>query len=402
MTSPPAEGSDQGLYDYLTGHRAVLENLQLDRPIEDVIPSGRKRATATIQGITTRSIDWGPLIAGLHPDLDPLALLVPADQHAVFFASIEQATVVVNAMRRNGTILMRILQPRCEDANAIGRYEEQLCLSLDDASTLLTSDLAQTLVLTGSDIDFVMGTDIAVLIESDRSRELAVCLLRQITATASRRADAESLKGKVENVPYRGFRTADRRVCCYLALLPNAVCLTNSPYQLERIAKTAANRRSSLVALPEYVFFRDRYLCYVPEETAFAILSDATIRRWCGPRGESAERRRVRQMALLLEMQARRMTDILGVDRDSRPTVLGDPDDGSFQLGASGVMSDQGDTLQFLTPIAEMPLDAVTHTEAAAYVRWRQAYETSWSRRRFDPIACALRSGTIGWPPTCQ
>ena len=43
-------------------------------------------------------------------------------------------------------------------------------------------------------------------------------------------------------------------------------------------------------------------------------------------------------------------------------------------------------TLEFQTPIVELPLSEVTQQEADDYKRWRDSYQTNW-RWAFDPIA---------------
>ena len=68
---------------------------------------------------------------------------------------------------------------------------------------------------------------------------------------------------------------------------------------------------SRLVDAPEYRFFRTRYPRGADGETALLILTDATIRRWCGPRWRIASSRRVRTAAALAEMQAANLAAIV-------------------------------------------------------------------------------------------
>ena len=60
--------------------------------------------------------------------------------------------------------------------------------------------------------------------------------------------------------------------------------LTNSPYQLERFAAVAGKETPPIASLDEFTFFRNRYPPGDKDESALVFLSDATIRRWCGPR----------------------------------------------------------------------------------------------------------------------
>ena len=80
--------------------------------------------------------------------------------------------------------------------------------------------------------------------------------------------------------------------------------VTNSTCQLQQLAAVRSGKAKSLAALPEYKFFRMRYPRGDAEESAFIFLSDATIRRWCGPRWRIADSRRTRARAVLAELQA--------------------------------------------------------------------------------------------------
>src|SRR4051794_21026572 len=100
------------------------------------------------------------------------------------------------------------------------------------------------------------------------------------------------------------MRSADRRVCSYVAVLPGAVLVTNSPSQIERFAAVSKKETPPISSLDEFTFFRSRYSGTDKTEAALVFLSDATIRRWCGPRWRIAASRETRDAAVLAEMQA--------------------------------------------------------------------------------------------------
>src|SRR5439155_25058633 len=62
---------------------------------------------------------------------------------------------------------------------------------------------------------------------------------------------------------------------------------------------------------------------------------------------------------------------------------------GELRLAPAGARSSVYNTLDFMTPIAELDLNEVTHAESEAYQRWRDGYERNWSWA-FDPIALRL------------
>ena len=83
--------------------------------------------------------------------------------------------------------------------------------------------------------------------------------------------------------------------------------VTNSRQQLAQLAKVIAKQSPPLASAPEYIYFRNRYPRGAEDETAFVILTDATIRRWCGPRWRIADARRTRAAALLDEITAQNL-----------------------------------------------------------------------------------------------
>ena len=61
-------------------------------------------------------------------------------------------------------------------------------------------------------------------------------------------------------------------------------------------------------------------------------------------------------------------------------------DGDELRLTKTGVASRTYNTLDFLTPIAELSLDQVTRTEADSYQAWCDTYQQNW-QQFFDPIA---------------
>ena len=383
----PAELEDT--FELFTGGRAMSENLQLDRAM--AIRGGTNAenvALTNLPGITVRAMDWKPLLTNSKTELDPLAAYIPADQHAVFFPSFQALSDMTEEADANGTPVLQLFEPRSEDAGARERYQQQLCLGLNDLSRLLGPQVIASAAFTGSDPFLRVGTDVAVLFEASNLKVLQTSIMaRQVAARVANPA-AKAVSGEIDGVPYAGVVSPDRTICSYVAAVSNVVFVSNSRQQLETLVRTAQGKITALGSQDEYLYFRQRYQRNVTNETAFLVLSDATIRRWCGPRWRIADSRRTRAAAVLADLQAGQVDQLIR-GKTAGAALVSDysaVDLGKLELTAGGVNSAIYGSVNFMTPIAELPLATVTAQEAAAYGRWRDSYQNNWSQF-FDPIA---------------
>lgn len=377
-------------FNLFTGGRALSENLQLDRILTMTGGNNSPQTIAltNLNGITIQAMDWKPLLNATKPELDPLAAFIPADQYALFFPSFQAMTEMMDEADANGTPVLQMLEPRSEDANARGRYQRQLCLELNDLSRLLGPQVVTSEAFTGSDPFLRMGTDVAILFEAKNPQLLQAGIIARHTAARTANPAAKSVSGIIEGVPYTGVVSPDRAISSYLAAVSNVVFVSNSPKQLENLVRTAQGKLAGLSSQDEYIFFRQKYPRGDKNETAFLVLSDATIRRWCGPQWRIADSRRTRAAAVLSELQAAHLDEL--VRGSTAAEVLSSayplPDSGELRLTPGGVVSSTYGTLDFMTPIAEIPLTKVTSAEAEAYGRWRDTYQQN-ARQVFDPVA---------------
>ena len=390
--SPFASADDT--YNLFTGGRALSENLQLDR----VIPPGRRLEEPTVDvdsipAVTVKEMDWAPLVKDKHPATDPLARYVPIDQHAIFFPTFNAMLALTDEADTQGVPILQALEPRAEDAMTRERYQKQLCLSLTGLGRLLGPKLIDGVAVTGSDPYLRTGTDVAVLFEAKDPAVLKSMLAAQVALRRQMTPEAEAVQGKVAGIEYFGARSPDRSVCAYVGQLggTNVIVVTNSLKQLERLAATNRGTIKPITAAPEYTFFRDRYARGEGNETAFIVLTDATIRRWCGPKWRIADSRRTQAAAVMADLQANYATEL--ATGKAQPTALQTEhqviDMGELRLTSAGVASSGYGSLEYLTPIIELPMDKVTREEAQLYGRWRDGYQQDWSNY-FDPIAARL------------
>lgn len=385
-------------YALFTGGRAISENLQLDRQWIATRADDATVDITTLTGLTVKAMDWKSVLKDSKPELDPLAARIPADQYALFFHSFEAMTQTMDEADRSGTPILQYIEPRSEDADCRGRYHHQLCLDLSDISRLLGPQLITSVAFTGSDPYLRAGTDVAVLFETKTASAVKAFILARQAAAAQANREAQAVQGSMEGIAYSGVATADRTISSYVAAQGNIVLVSNSRKQLGALLRTAQGKHPSLETQDEYLYFRQRYP-RGPQETGFLMLTDATIRRWCGPQWRIASSRRTRVAAILAQLQAEHLDAIVKGTAETRTLhpALQVAGAGEFQLTRHGVISSTYGTLDFLTPIAEIPLDKVTPAEADTYKRWRDSYQQNW-RQFFDPIAVrfSIRAKQLG------
>ena len=153
--------------------------------------------------------------------------------------------------------------------------------------------------------------------------------------------------------------------------------------QLTRLARVFDKKETNLASLEEYHFFRQRYqITPDNKEDAFLMITDATIRRWCGPEWRIGASRRTRAAAALAELQARH-------ESGSPLNAKEFPELGKVSLINGQVQSSKFGNLSFLKSVNELNITKITPAEKKAYEFFRDRYQSHWSKY-FDPISAQL------------
>jgi hypothetical protein len=383
---PSWDDSYDATYDLFSGGRALGENLQLDRLLPPVGSNTNLVALTNIPGITVRAMEWKPLLHDPKPQLDPLAVNIPFDQHALFFSSFEAMSHWIDEADRDGTPVLRMFEHRAEDVDSRGQYQKQLCLDLSDLARVIGPKLIQSIAFTGSDPYLRMGSDVGLVYETSSPAMLRSLIQTRQAAAQQANPAVKAVKGDIAGITYSGVITEDRTISAYVVALEKVVIVSNSRAQLECLIQVANGKTPALASQEEYVYFRQKYPRTDSGETGFMVLSDATIRRWCGPQWRILDSRRVRAAGLLADIQARYVDELTTGRVHPGSVATNIPGLGDVLLTTNGVFSAAYGTLGFLTPIIELSATRVTQAEAEAYERWRNGYQQNWSQF-FDPIA---------------
>lgn len=380
--------SVEGTIRLTSGGRAISENLQLDRELNaDAEQAGQREQLSDIEGVTIPEINWKPLLRDEPTELDALAHLIPEDQYAVFLPNFASALKLIDQGQSLAKPMVQWFEPASRRTDVADFYQHQLGLPINFVTRQLGGQLIDEIALTGSDPYFRTGTDLAVLLKSNSATTLHASLKTQIVTSAIQDDLTQSTIRIAGRTVFANV-TTDRRISSYLVRVDDTVIVSNSLAQVERILSTADEETASMGVLDEYKFFRQRYQKNNRDETALVIVTDAAIRKWCGPKWRISASRRTLARAVLADQTAVHLESLL--DGDSPQSAI-EPDASVYDAGrmtltSRAVVSDTFGTMQFQTPILEMDLRTATKSEVDRYGVWRNRYQRRW-RGTFDPIA---------------
>ena len=305
-----SQRTEVNAYDLFSGGCAVSENLQIDRSQPAAKRDPATVAVDSLEGISIAAIDWSQYLrCAAVPTLDPLAAEIPENQHALFFPTFAKLIEVIDEAVRQGATALQFGSPRSQDQRVRQRDERQLCLSQFGACAAFGAeadpqrgrDRLRSLFRHGNRrgdslrSGFARGIERAACRARDGGRHCRCAVRNQSTenwkCTAARR------------FPIKACALPIEKVCSYVARLGNVVVVTNSLVQLQHLADVqnhcAADRRLAGIQI-----LLARYKLGSGDESAFLFISDATIRRWCGPKWRIASSRRTRDMAVMYDLQA--------------------------------------------------------------------------------------------------
>lgn len=365
-------------FQLFSGSRAVAQNIALDRELILGEANDEKGiALNTIKGITVPAIRWGDRLPADKVKVDPLSLHIPADQHAVFFPSLQSLFDTLDRLESRGSPILQSLAANSPYQSLTARYRRQLGLDFPDVAARLLS--VKSVAVTGSDPFFPTGTDVAILFETEKPEALFKALSKGIRVKATQ-AKAAARPWKNEGTQYLGFQTPDRTFSSHLLRRGNLVVIANSAVQLRRLLAIGEDH-PALGNTDEFRFFRHRYP--ISKERSFVFISDETLRRWCGPSVRIGASRRSLALAAMTALNARIRAGE-GDKLDEFAPLLG-----QVTKHDGFVLSEHFGTVAFVSPLAEMKIDTVSKRERDAYDRWRTGYERGWANV-FDPIALEI------------
>ena len=387
MIRPTRNTGLENSMDLFSGGRAISENLQLNRELRlSTDEQNRTIPVSSVTGITIDEIPWKDWMKDEKPKLDSIASILPHDQHAIIFSSYASMLEVMDEATLRGTPLLRLSEDRAESARSKEKYSQQLCLPVDELSRILGPKLITSVAITGSDPFLRTGTSLTLIFEAKQKEGLLAALAMRRMQAKEKFPQAKPVSGKIPksaNHTYEGMASPDRIIRSFVSSFNEFVVVTNSMEQLTRLARVFDQKETNLASLEEYHFFRQRYpITPGNQEDAFLMITDATIRRWCGPEWRIGASRRTKAAAVIAELQARH-------ESGSPLNAKEFPELGKVSLVNGQVQSSRFGNLSFLKSVNELNIKKITPAEKKAYEFFRDRYQSHWSKY-FDPISAKL------------
>jgi len=386
---PDIQNELEKTFAFFSGSQAISENLQLNRKLMLTETGNEQIDLSSLVGITTQEMDWKSLTEKMPPHKsDLLMAFVPADQPACIFPDFQTMTDLLDEIDAKGFPILSRFHTRTEDSHLAQFYRRQLSLPDTEMGRWFGRMTIHSVAVTASDPFILTGTDLGILFETDQMTMLLAGLRQQMNNSSSRYPSAKWISDQYLDMPYEGIISPDRSLSTYLVPLgKQVVFITNSLVLVKKAINCVHHKCQSLAQLDEYRYFRSKYPKN-KDETAFVLISDQTIRKWCSPRWRISDSRRARALAQLKQIWA----DHLIGNEPPTPTIRKELEGtlGVLNLDKNGIQSSKYGNLRFMTPISEMEIKKVSPQEAKAYSWYRDQYQKNW-RSYFDPIAIQLK-----------
>lgn len=376
-------------FGVLGGRAALRETLQME-VLRAAGPGARgfgapDVAIGTLSGIEVKSLPFQQMLAGRPGGRIPLADRVPEDRLLVYFA---KPAALFPFLDKGGDFLARagsLYTASAFDDDLKGRYLRRLGLQEKLGRAFIESGGVTELALVASDLFFIDGTDVTMLMRI-RTPEAVAGALRLLGIVDI------APQGITEKPTPAGGRA-------FWARQGDVLAVSTSRAEIERTLKLGADATGtgSLGRSAELRYLLTE-LPLKPETRTLVYMSDPFIRRMVGPALKIGQLRRMRARAEMVVITSGALLYRLDGHRDppTLPRLLelgyvpGSINAPAYQLREDlTVVSRDWGTLADMTPIDTDAIRQVTAAEAEAYNAYMEAYRRYW-RQFFDPIAMRL------------
>lgn len=346
-------------------------------------------------------IAWLPVAATPDPNVvaEPIAMHVPESCFYIRYGSFSNYLWMDRLMSDHGGDIGSMITQRGHNARLSARVQTQLTLQKTALAELLGDQVISDVALIGRDLYLREGAAIGIVFEQRNAllggnftRDRAASLARE----KERGATDETVQIAGRDVSF--LSTPDNRIRSFYAVDGAYHLFTTSRWIVEAFF-AAGEGKQALGRSPEFLYARTT-LPVEREDTIFAFFSSTFFRGLVRPQYQIELARRMRAVTdmelIQLAQLAARAED---APSDTIPQLVEAgllpegfdhrPDGTGAVLGPSEILDSQRGARGFFTPIPDVPLTAVTPSEAQAYAARAAYYATSW--RRLDPLMVGVK-----------
>ncbi len=414
LPRPPTtrEDLETDLYQVVTGSLAIQQSLQRQTLSGKSKVGDLDHHISVLSPPELKSLPYEKLLEKklerehIEPLVREVAKLVPEDHYLLHFHSLSAAGELADLMEDWGGGLLRLLSIHARDHHLIEKFDDQLCLQRDPLTRLFADGVVAEIAITGSDLFFVEGTDVTVIL---RLKQPAVFEQAARRWLEERRTQCPKLVEREFN--HRGHKVAarytpDRTVSSFVVRHDDYVIFSNSHVAIRRIVDTLIGETPRLFDALDYRYVSTILPPLDDPHTGYFYASEAFLKHQVGPKAKISEKRRVQCFNNLVMLNNASL--FYRLEHGRSPESLSDLVEGRF-IDADKLVCPHGGTYAFdgehdtatcslhnrlkhLTPNAELEVLKVSTEERREYERYKQRYQAFW-QQAFDPVAIRISVG---------
>jgi hypothetical protein len=333
-------------------------------------------------------------------EVESIAMHVPADCFYVRFGSFENYLWFDRLKDDYGGNLGQMVTLRGHDAGLDAKMQQQLALKQSELAEVMGPQIISDMALIGRDLYLREGAAIGMLFEAKNTAVLQTSLTadRQTALQEWSRAGATLEAVEIAGRQVSLLSTPDNQVRSYHAVDGNYHLVTTSRAIVESFFAASAGE-GALGSSAEFQHARWR-MPLDREDTIFAYLSSMFFRSLLSPQYQIELTRRLQSVTDMELLQLARLT----AAGEGRPAdTIDELIAGGFLPPGFGRRGEQERPVStedgyldarrglrgYFTPIPDVPLRAITPTEAKQYDRAARFLESNW--QQLDPLLLGVK-----------
>jgi hypothetical protein len=329
--------------------------------------------------------------------IEPMARHVPHECFYVRFGSFENFQWFRSKVDNWGGDLRNLTAIRGIDYQTSARLERQLLLKETALSQIFGPQVIADVAIVGHDTFVREGSSLGFIFQAKNNMLLSTSLGQQ-RSDALKRSGVTETRVRIADHDVSLISSPDNRTRSFYAVDGDFHLITNSRTLVRRFFEAGCGA-DALADSHEFRYART-LMPLSRNDAAFAYLSDEFFRSLVGPKYRMEMTRRMQAQTDLELIQLARLAAKAEKEPGESieelvaakllPTNFGVRSDGSrpVPVGDHYVDSMRG-ARGFCLPVADVPIEHVTKSEADAYATFADLYRAQW--KRMDPVMVAVQ-----------